>query len=96
MVIRLTSETTLDMLCYLYVQNKKSKSVILLLKLFLMGVMFTFQAEPENYTTSPDTVVYMPHCDLSLFETFLRDNWFSGRISNIILVGNDLSDHADQ
>jgi len=59
-------------------------------------VALTFQAEPENYVTSPDTVVYMPHCDLSLFETFLRDNWFPERISNIILVGNNLSDHADK
>ncbi|KAF9653037.1 hypothetical protein BDM02DRAFT_2126055 [Thelephora ganbajun] len=51
--------------------------------------------EPENYEASSDTVAYMPHCDLSLFETFLRDNWFPGRISNIVLVGNNLSDYAD-
>lgn len=55
-----------------------------------------FQAEPENYTTNPDTVAYMPHCDLSLFEAFLRDNWFPERIRNIILVGNTLSDYADK
>ena len=58
--------------------------------------MFTFQDEPENYTTNPDTVVYMPHCDLSLFERFLKDNWFPERIPNIILVGNTLSDYADK
>jgi len=57
--------------------------------------VFTFQDEPENYTTGPDTVAYMPHCDLSLFERFLRDNWFPERIPNIILVGNTLSDYAD-
>jgi len=66
------------------------------LKSFLISVVFTFQAEPENYATNPDTVVYMPHCDLSLFERFLRDNWFPERIPNIILVGNTLSDYADK
>ena len=64
-------------------------------KSFLIGRV-TFQAEPENYATNPDTVVYMPHCDLSLFERFLRDNWFPERIQNIILVGNTLSDYADK
>jgi len=51
--------------------------------------------EPESYATSSDTVAYMPHCDLPLFEKFLRDNWIPERISNIILVGNTLSDYAD-
>ena len=58
--------------------------------------MTTFQVEPEGYATSPDTVAYMPHCDLSLFETFLRDNWIPERISSIILVGNTLSDYVDK
>ena len=58
--------------------------------------MLVFQAEPENYATSRDTVAYMPHCELSLFETFLKDNWFPERISNLILVGNTLSDYADK
>ena len=83
----------LDMLCYLYVLDKRSMT---LFKSFLMGCGFTFQAEPENYTTNPDTVAYMPHCDLSLFERFLRDNWFPERIPSIILVGNTLSDYADK
>lgn len=55
-----------------------------------------FQAEPKNYAIGLNTVAYMPHCDLSLFETFLRDNWFPETISNIILVGNNLSDYADK
>lgn len=50
---------------------------------------------PETYTAGPNTVAYMPHCDLSLFETFLKDNWHPDAISNIILVGNNLSDYAD-
>lgn len=81
----------LDTLCYLYVQ----RSMILLFKHFLM-VVFTFQAEPEGYATSPNTVAYMPHCDLPLFETFLRDNWFPERIPSIIFVGNTLSGYADK
>jgi len=52
-------------------------------------------AEPENYATSSDTVAYMPHCELSLFEQFLKDNWFRERIPSLILVGNTLSDYAD-
>lgn len=58
--------------------------------------MLAFQAEPEVYATDPDTVAYMPHCELSLFETFLKDNWFPEKISNITLVGNTLSDYADK
>ena len=68
-------------------------SVILHLELILM---FVFQAEPENYATSPDTVVYMPHCELSLFERFLNDNWSRERVPNLVLVGNTLSDYADK
>lgn len=55
-----------------------------------------FQAEPNDYTTEPYTVAYMPHCDLSLFETFLRDNWDPERIRKMIIVGNNLSDYADK
>lgn len=56
----------------------------------------TVQTEPKEYATGPYTVAYMPHCDLSLFETFLRDNWDPERIPNVIIVGNNLSDYADK
>lgn len=52
-------------------------------------------AEPEDYTVGANTVAYMPHCDLTLFERFLGDNWSPRIIPNIILVGNNLSDYAE-
>jgi len=51
--------------------------------------------EPQSYETEPYTVAYMPHCDLSLFETFLRGNWCRERVGKMIIVGNNLSDYAD-
>lgn len=67
-----------------------------LLKLVSNHGLCAFQAEPKNYAVDANTVVYMPHCDLSLFETFLRDNWAPEMIPNIVLVGNNLSDYADK
>jgi hypothetical protein len=56
----------------------------------------SFQAEPNDYAIGPCTVAYMPHCDLSLFERFLGDNWCPERIRNMFIVGNNLSDYADK
>jgi hypothetical protein len=91
----LTSWITLDTLCYLYVRRERGVEGTLRI-VSDPWIVSTFQAEPENYATGPGTVAYMPHCDLSLFERFLRDNWFPERLSDIILVGNNLSDYADK
>jgi len=39
------------------------------------------------------TILFMPHCDLTLYENILAANWSIERLSNILLVSNDLSDY---
>ncbi|KAH9951398.1 hypothetical protein B0H21DRAFT_280471 [Amylocystis lapponica] len=41
------------------------------------------------------TIVFMPHCDLQLYENLLRENWSRDRLSHLILIANRLSDYAD-
>jgi hypothetical protein len=36
----------------------------------------------------------MPHCELVLYERFLRANWASGTLHHVLLVGNDLREYA--
>ncbi|CDO70712.1 hypothetical protein BN946_scf184798.g27 [Trametes cinnabarina] len=55
---------------------------------------------PENrqarYTLESPTIVFMPHCDLKLYENLLRENWSSARMSNVLLIANRLSDYAER
>jgi hypothetical protein len=36
----------------------------------------------------------MPHCELVLYERFLRANWASGTLHHVLLLGNDLREYA--
>jgi len=42
-----------------------------------------------------DTVVYMPHCDLWLFETLLQHNWSHDKLNSLIIFGNDMGRYDD-
>ena len=39
------------------------------------------------------TLLFMPHCDMGLYEALLRDNWSSERLCNLFLIGNLFSDY---
>jgi hypothetical protein len=41
-----------------------------------------------------NTLVFMPHCELVLYERFLRANWASGTLHHVLLLGNDLREYA--
>jgi len=46
------------------------------------------------YPVEGPTIVFMPHCEVDLYEDFLRANWTLERISNILLVANQLDDYV--
>ncbi|KAJ7867953.1 SRR1-domain-containing protein [Mycena leptocephala] len=53
----------------------------------------TFQdgKHPLNATT----ILWMPHCDLDLYENVLAANWSRDQLSYVILVSNRLGDYVD-
>lgn len=41
------------------------------------------------------TMCLMPHCDMELYENFLKVNWSQERLSKALLVGNRLGEYVD-
>ncbi|KAI0361882.1 hypothetical protein OH77DRAFT_1440886 [Trametes cingulata] len=54
---------------------------------------------PENrhasYGLRSPTIVFMPHCDLHLYENLLRENWSRTHLANVLLIANRLSEYAE-
>ncbi|RDX48351.1 hypothetical protein OH76DRAFT_1352696 [Lentinus brumalis] len=54
---------------------------------------------PENrmakHALQSPTIVFMPHCDLHLYENFLRENWSKEQLPNALLIANPLSEYAE-
>ena len=48
-------------------------------------------ANDVEASPTPSTLLYMPHCDKSLYEESLRRYWRRERLSRVVLLGNDLS-----
>ncbi|KAI0670584.1 SRR1-domain-containing protein [Trametes maxima] len=48
-----------------------------------------------NYELRSPTIVFMPHCDLHLYENILRANWTIARLPNVLLIANRLSEYAE-
>jgi hypothetical protein len=46
------------------------------------------------YPVDGPTILFMPHCEAELYENILRANWTLERISNILLVANQLDDYV--
>jgi len=63
----------------------------------LLGVRLglNITSVPIGYALSAPTIVYMPHCDMTLYESFLRENWSNDRLSLVILIGNNLCDYTE-
>lgn len=49
-----------------------------------------------RYGIEERTIVFMPHCDLQLYENLLRENWTRERLSNVVLIANRLSEYAER
>lgn len=41
------------------------------------------------------TILYMPHCDLKLYENIIGANWSEEQLARIIFVANRFSDYTD-
>jgi hypothetical protein len=41
------------------------------------------------------TILFMPHCDMQLYENILKRNWTRDAISNVLLIANRLLDYVD-
>jgi hypothetical protein len=41
------------------------------------------------------TILFMPHCDMHLYENILKSNWTREAISNVLLIANHLHDYVD-
>ncbi|GBE82493.1 hypothetical protein SCP_0408770 [Sparassis crispa] len=52
-------------------------------------------AQRARYAIAAPTVIFMPHCDLQLYENLLRENWTRDRLPNVVLIANRLTEYAD-
>ncbi|KAF9818892.1 hypothetical protein IEO21_02430 [Rhodonia placenta] len=49
-----------------------------------------------GYAVDEPTIVFMPHCDLHLYENLFRENWTQARLPNLVLIANRLSEYAEK
>jgi hypothetical protein len=42
------------------------------------------------------TILYMPHCDLKLYENIIGANWSEERLARVVFVANRFSDYTDK
>ncbi|KAH8107196.1 SRR1-domain-containing protein [Cristinia sonorae] len=47
------------------------------------------------YPLPNPTIVFMPHCDLHLYENLIHENWTTDRMSRLLLIANRLSEYVD-
>lgn len=53
-------------------------------------------SQKGHYVIDEQTLVFMPHCGVKLYERFLRANWTEEGMDRIILVGNDLRAYVER
>ena len=58
--------------------------------------LLTLRPQEARCELRSPTLVFMPHCELDLYENLLRANWTSSRLPNVLLVANALSDYAER
>ncbi|KAK7064565.1 translation machinery-associated protein 20 [Favolaschia claudopus] len=58
-----------------------------------------FNALPDNkegkHTLDVPTILWMPHCDLDLYENLLSANWSPEKLERMVLISNRLSDYVE-
>ena len=52
--------------------------------------------QSAGYPLDEPTIVYMPHCDLHLYENLLRANCSRERLPRLLLIANRLSEYLDR
>ncbi|KAJ7694199.1 SRR1-domain-containing protein [Mycena rosella] len=58
-----------------------------------MGVLS--ENKEGRYSLDSPTILWMPHCDLDLYENILGANWSPEQLANVILISNRLGDYVD-
>ncbi|OJA11939.1 hypothetical protein AZE42_06377 [Rhizopogon vesiculosus] len=48
-----------------------------------------------KHTVERPTILYMPHCDLELYENIIGANWSEDNLRRIIFIANRFSDYTD-
>ena len=64
----------------------------------LQGMGYIAVAGPAMMDRRLDesTIAFMPHCEASLYDNFLRSNWSKESLKRITLIANDLRAYADK
>lgn len=61
-----------------------------------LGVHRLAENRRAGYAVDEPTIVFMPHCDLHLYENLFRENWTQARLPNLVLIANRLSEYAEK
>ncbi|KAL4077356.1 hypothetical protein V8B97DRAFT_2004227 [Scleroderma yunnanense] len=64
-------------------------------QLALLNRLCAFAEIDVDHSLHHPTIVFMPHCDLKLYEIVLRANWSRQRLCNMVLVANSFGDYFD-
>ncbi|GJE86879.1 SRR1-domain-containing protein [Phanerochaete sordida] len=59
------------------------------------GVQRLTENRSAAYPLGEPTIVYMPHCDLPLYENIMRENSSRERLPRLLLIANRLSEYLD-
>ncbi|EIW60570.1 uncharacterized protein TRAVEDRAFT_165463 [Trametes versicolor FP-101664 SS1] len=63
--------------------------------LTLLGLTALPENRQASYGLRSPTIVFMPHCDLHLYENLLRENWTRARLPHVLLIANRLREYAE-
>ena len=66
---------------------------------FISGADFKLKSgvlQGAEHSLDCPTILYMPHCDLKLYEMVIRANWTLDGLCNIVFLANRFSDYVDK
>ncbi|KIL00132.1 hypothetical protein PAXRUDRAFT_345794 [Paxillus rubicundulus Ve08.2h10] len=61
----------------------------------VLGMQCPSDIKQVKHSLDGPTILYMPHCDLKLYEIVIRANWTYGRLCDIVFLANCFSDYID-
>jgi len=60
-----------------------------------LGIRCLDHIQGAEHSLDRPTMLYMPHCDLKLYEMVIRANWTLDGLCNIVFLANRFSDYVD-
>jgi len=65
---------------------------------FISGRNFKLIAglQGAEHSLECPTILYMPHCDLKLYEMVIRANWTLEGLCNVVFLANRFRDYVDK